>query len=418
MAADSRWLAALGSYIAHRGSIPGFVPYASAPSHGWHDVPVLGELVFHGLVAMGGDRGLLVAQVAAATVAVALLALDAVRAEAAAGATPALLLAIVATFAELVEIRAQLFSIALFPALVVLLRSEARRPSRRVWLLPPLVAFWSNLHGAVLVGLAVAGAYLVFERTRREPVVAGGALVGCVLGLFATPSLWRSGDYYWGVLQNEAARRGVGLWQPLSFHSGVDIVFLVCAVVLAAAVLRSRPPLWELVVLLGLAVLTARVARGGIWFAFFAVTPAARTFGRGPAPRTRIALVAVPAFLALAVVGLIRGPHETAADGKLLDRALAAAAGTPILATDQLAEQVALAGGRIWLGNPIDAFRRRDQRKYLDWVAGKPAGDAALRHAPKVVLARPGSAAQRRLAARGVFREAGRDAHAVLYVRP
>ena len=47
--ADSRWLAALGRIIVDRGEIPDGVPYASAPSAGWHNVPVMAELVLSGL---------------------------------------------------------------------------------------------------------------------------------------------------------------------------------------------------------------------------------------------------------------------------------------------------------------------------------------------------------------------------------
>jgi hypothetical protein len=94
-----------------------------------------------------------------------------------------------------------------------------------------------------------------------------------------------------------------------------------------------------------------------------------------------------------------------------------AAAGTPILAQDVLAEQVALAGGRIWLGNPLDAFGTEDQRLYLDWHEGRAAGDAALRHAPRVVLVHPGSESDRRIRARGRLRELARDEHAVAYGR-
>src|SRR2546427_6945780 len=62
VAADARWLAALGAYVTDHG-IPDFVPYASAPSDGWPNVPVLAELTFHALEAAGGDRALLAAQV-------------------------------------------------------------------------------------------------------------------------------------------------------------------------------------------------------------------------------------------------------------------------------------------------------------------------------------------------------------------
>lgn len=417
IAADSRWLAALGGYVVRHG-IPDFVPYASAPSDGWANVPVLSELTFHALDALDGGRGLLIAQVVAVAVAFVLLGLDVRRADASDSRTALLLLLLIpASLGALAEVRSQLFSLALFPLLLLLLRGEARRPSRRIWLLAPLLALWSNLHGAVLVGLAVAAAYLVLDRARREPGVAVGVLVAAVLALFATPALWRTGSYYAGVLGNEAARRGVGLWAPLSLGSGLDLAFIVCAALLALAALRSRPALWELAVLAGLAVLTARNARGGVWFAFFALTPAALGLGRGAVPRARLAAPAVAVFAGLAVFGIVRGPHELGAGRILLGRALAEAGGTPILATDVLGEQVALAGGRIWLGNPIDAFRRRDQRLYLDWAQGEPAGDAALRHASRIVLARPGSPAQRRLAHRGVLREVARDANAVLYVR-
>ncbi len=418
VAADARWLAALGGYIVEHGSVPDFVPFAAAPSQGWHNVPVLGELVFHALDAAGGERALLAAQVAAVAAAFSLLVADARRARADdSRLTFVLLLLIPATLSELANVRSQLFSLALFPLLVLLLRAEARRPSRRIWLLVPLIALWSNLHGAVLTGLAVAGAYLLFDRARREPLLAVAVLAASVLAVFATPALWRTGDYYAGVLRNEAARRAVGLWAPLSLTSGLDIAFIVCAVVIAAAAVRSRPRLWEVIALVGLAVLTARTARGGVWFVFFAATPAALGLGRGGDARSRLALPAAACLIGLAVFGIVHGPRELGARDTVLEQALADADGTPVLATDILAEQVALAGGRVWIGNPIDAFSRRDQRLYLDWAQGKPAGDAALAHAPRVVLVQPDSEARKRLARLGVMREVARDDGAVLYER-
>jgi hypothetical protein len=417
IAADARWLAALGGYVVRTGSIPDAIPFASAPTDGWHNVPVLGELAFHALESAGGDRALLAAQVAAVAVAFALLLLDARREGATdSGTLVALLVLVPATLAQLANVRSQLFSVALIPLLVLLLRADARRPGRRVWLAVPLIALWSNLHGAVLTGLVLVAVYLVFERGRRQPVHAAALLAACVLAVFATPALWRTGDYYAGVLRNEAARRGVGLWAPLSLSGGLDLVFVICAAALVLAALRSRPRLWELAALLALAVLTARTARGGIWLVFFAAVPAAAGLGRRPGRNPRLALPAAAALAGLAIFGVVHGPRALGAHDDLLRRALAEARGTPVLATDILAEQVALAGGRVWVGNPIDAFSRADQRLYLDWLEGKPAGDAALAKA-RVVLARPDSDAQRRLAATGTLRELARDSEAVLYVR-
>jgi hypothetical protein len=419
VAADSRWLAAIGGYIARKGSIPDFVPFATAPSGDWVNVPVLAELGFHWLQAAGGPRGLLIAQVVATTIAFTLIALDMRRARAPDSAsTIVLLLLVPATFVPLVTIRSQLFSLALFPVLVLLLREERRRPSRRIWLLVPLLAVWSNLHGAVLVGLAVAAAYLLLDRARRELPVALGVLAASALAVCATPALWRTPSYYSGVLGNEAARRGVGLWAPLSLTSGFDLVFIACAAVLAFAAIRSRPALWEWVALAGLAALTAQAGRGSVWLAFFLATPAALGLRRSASAQGSI--ITVPALVlvfALVVVGVARGPHEIGARRSVLHQAMRDAAGTPILATDLLAEQIALAGGRVWIGNPIDAFRHADQRLYVDWLQGRPSGDAALAKAPRVVLVRPDTEPQRRLARLGGFREVARDPGAVLYVR-
>jgi len=418
IAADLRWLAALGAHIVQHGTIPDFVPFASAASDGWPNVPVLGELVIHALDSVAADRGLLLAQVAAVAVAFTLVALDMRGARAAeSGSLLALLLLIPSTVTSLALIRAQLFSLALFPLLVLLLRREARDPSRLVWLVPPLIALWCNLHGGVLVGVAVAFSYLLLERGRREPRVALGVAGASLVALFATPALWRTGTYFAGVLDNEAAQRGVGLWRPVSLHSGFDLAFIVCGLVLAIAALRSRPRLWEVAALAGLAVLTGLAARGEVWFALFAATPAACGIGGGRVRRPQLLRPALVVLIGLSVWGLVRGPADPAAGDRVLRRALAEAGDTPVLATDLLAEQVALAGGQIWLGNPIDAFERRDQQLYLDWAEGRPSGDAALDKVPRAVLVSPRSGAGRRLADNPAFSPIAADDDAVLYVR-
>ena len=95
-------------------------------------------------------------------------------------------------------VRAQLYSIALFPLLVLLLRSEAARPSRRIWLAVPMVALWANLHGGVLVGFCILAAYLVLKRHRR--IEAACVLAASAAALLATPALLHTVGYYAAVL--------------------------------------------------------------------------------------------------------------------------------------------------------------------------------------------------------------------------
>jgi hypothetical protein len=69
------------------------------------------------------------------------------------------------------------------------------------------------------------------------------------------------------------------------------------------------------------------------------------------------------------------------------------------------------------VANPIDAFRESDQRVYVEWLRGVPAGDAALAHAPRAVLVRSGSKAERRLRRDPGFRRVASDPRAALYAR-
>jgi hypothetical protein len=397
------------------------VPFAAAFSAGWENVPALGELVFHRLDAALGDRGLVLAQALAVACALSLLDLDMRRRRASELARVfALLLVVTASIPAFVVVRAQVFSLALFPLLVFLLRSEAREPSRRIWLVVPLLALWSNLHGGALLGIGLVGAYLLFGRLRREPATAVLVLAASVLALCATPSLWRTPDYYIGVLGNEAARRGAGLWSPLSLDVPFDIAFVVAALVLVALALRERPALWETVSFVGLAFLTAQAGRNGVWLVLFLAAPAAAGLridgGRVRIPRLA-RLAATPAIAVLLALALAREPAQAGASDVVLRRAVAVAGNSPILADALLAEQLAAGRRRVWMGNPLDAFSRSDQRLYVDWLEGLPEGDRLLDKASRAVLVTVGTPAQRRLAARAGFRELARDARAVLYVR-
>ena len=419
--ADARWLAALGRTIMAQDSIPSGVPYAAAPSVDWVNVPVLGELVFHALQVVGGDRGLLLGQLVAVTAALTLLALGmrALGASDVAGAL-VLLLVLFAAAPSLIIARAQLFSLVLFCVALLLLRAESRSPSRRVWLLVPLVVLWANLHGAVLVGLAIAASYLALERARREPVVAASVLAACCAALFLTPALAASGKYYLGVLRSEAAQRGEGMWAPLSLHRPFDVLFIALALPLLVFALRSGLRVWELACIAAFAGLTLHAGRNSVWLLFFIAAPAAYGFGKRflrdfSVPRRTLVLCA-SAPAAFLVLGLVQTPHQDGAGERLRSEAARLAGGKPILADGIDAERLALDGRRVWIANPLDAFSHRDQRLYLDWLDASPAGDALLRGATAVVVTR-GSKPQQRLERDHSFRLAVQDALAAVYVR-
>ncbi len=333
----------------------------------------------------------MLALVGAVALAIATLALDMRRADAAdAPSALVLLLVGVAAAQSLLIVRGQLFSLALFPVLVLILRNQARLPSEAVWLLPPLFALWSNLHGGVLVGVAVAGSYLLLHRVRRTPVTAIAVLVASLGAVLLTPSLLDTRRYYHGVIGSEAAVGHEGLWAPLSLDMPLDLAFLVAGIPLVIAALASRPRFWELVALTGLAAMTIQAGRNAVWLVLFAATPAAAWLTgsrewRFHPPRFVTAVLAA-CLAGVLAIGLGRAPVPPGAGEKLRARAALESGSAPILADDINAEALALDGRIVWIANPLDAFDLGDQRLYLDWIAGRTSGDALPKAFPAALV--------------------------------
>ena len=414
---DARWLAALGGLIARTGHVPNGVPYAAAVSTGWHNVPVLGELVFSGLERGLGDEGLVLAQAAAVAVALAVVA----RGMAAEAAVVLPLVPIAALDAFLV-VRGQLFSLALFPLLVLLLRREAAAPSRRIWLLVPLVALWANLHGGVLLGVAVAACYLLLDRLLHDRWTTLAVLLAAVAALLATPAGLETVVYYRHVFGNAWAVSHQGLWAQPSLRRPSDLAFLGCVLPLAFLAARTRPRPWELPAGAGLALAAATAARNEVWLVLFVAPVAVRRFRElpPPSPRVRAAFLLIALLACAALLALAAGSHRSSRRGagpSLRRLALATAGDTPILADPYDEEQLALDGAKIVIGNPIDAFDQRDQRLYLHWLQGSRAATSALAGSSRVILVGKGEPQQARLARDREFCRTAADRFDVLYTR-
>jgi hypothetical protein len=235
--------------------------------------------------------------------------------------------------------------------------------------------------------------YLAFARLRSDPRTAVLVGVGSTLALCLTPVSWNTPSYYFTALNNESARRGFGLWAPLH-ASGLAFVLIGSALVLLALAVRGRPLIWEWACIIALSLGTVRAERVGPWLLFLLAYPAARGLHFRPPPRA-FTLIAVGLFAGVAVFGLV---HNPVAGGSPKLAREAAAQGLPVLADGLVIEQVEADGGRVWVGNPLDAFRLSDQRLYLDWLSGMPGGEQALSHAKLVIV--EAATAQGRAAAR------------------
>lgn len=246
------------------------------------------------------------------------------------------------------------------------------------------------------------------------------------LALCVTPAGLRTMSYFHGLLTNVAAARGAGMWAPLG-ASPLDWVTVAASLPLAIGVLRRpRPRAWEALALAILVVLTVRAARDGVWLMFLLVAPGvscrSRAGVQAGSKRSWNGLVPVAAALALLTiaVAITRVPPRRGASQEIVAWAIRLAGGRPILADGMSSEQVALAGGRIWAGNPLDAFSQATQAAYLDFIASAtgPRVRALLANERiAVILATAGSPAARAAAGDHAFVKAAADPTAVIYVR-
>jgi hypothetical protein len=182
--------------------------------------------------------------------------------------------------------RAAGFSLLCLSLLIVLVDGERRR--WRVWLVPPLVALWANLHGAFLVGLlffalvVVGGA--IDARLGRRPESFGRRflLLGVALpAVLVTPLTLGIFDYLGALSGNPLLPRLTFEWDPTVEH---PLLLLVAAAFagFAVHVFRSAPaprPLEPLLVAAAFSALAVTATRHLLWLgplAFYLVRRAGR----------------------------------------------------------------------------------------------------------------------------------------------
>ena len=255
--------------------------------------------------------------------------------------------------------------------------------------------------------MAVTGAYLLLSRLRRRPLETLALGVLCLVAVFANPALGRTVTYYAGVLGNEAARRGTELWARPNPANLFDLLLIGTAVVLVVAALWSRPPVWEVVAILGLAVGTATSARHGVWLLMICAAPAARRLTRSraatPTAGSNRAVVWAAAVVAVVgcsvLVGMRLDALNPSGSPALMAAVRQAAGDRVVLADEPVAESLAAEGVRVWMSNPIDAFSRTDQAAYLDFVSGINSRDSPPLDRAEVVVVRGGGRADTLVAA-------------------
>lgn len=194
----------------------------TAWTHGvkWTDQQWLAQLIFYRLSRLGGIKLALLVHAFLVATAYAVAVVAARRRGGSARATS--LIAAVALFPIVMgswQMRAQSFAFPLYVLLFWLLSSDGRSPSRRVFLVAPLLVLWANLHGSVILAAALVAIYgLTLARGRRDllgetrrPV--GILLVGlAIIAPFVSPYGLALIDYYRSTLFNSGFSALVVEW--------------------------------------------------------------------------------------------------------------------------------------------------------------------------------------------------------------
>jgi hypothetical protein len=216
------------------------------------------------------------------------------------------------------SIRAQVLALPLYAGLLWLLASEARNPSRRIWLALPLLVVWANVHGSVALGallIMLLAAYVLTRGRgatwRRDLAV----LVLAPLAILATPYGPADTFRYYHVLLVDppfAGRVTEWEWAEPAAHTAA---FYVLAAIAAILVWRGRRRLtgFDIAVLAITFAGGVNAIRGVVWFALACMIFVPVAIGRGlesrrpGAPRRRLNLgiaTALTAALLLVAVSL------------------------------------------------------------------------------------------------------------------
>lgn len=353
----------------------------------------LGEWLFYALFRIGGLPMTIFARNMLGATAFALVAWEArLRSGSWRLGALAALLAAAMTINNL-NARTQNWSWLPFAGTLMVLGGYAAGRIRPRWLiaLPLLMVFWVNAHGAFVMGLLVAGAYVVGETLRRllrQPRALGWpqlrwlylAVAGMVVATMANPLGVGVFGYVAGMLGDTASQGLINEWQPPSPHSLAGACFFigVLALIAAFALARRRPTISDVLVACGLAWQAFMGGRYVVWFGMAAMPLVAQSlatprvvFSAEGAPRAGArggsAANLLPALLMIALVVALQpwlkpllplpAPYQ-AIFADLPGAAQLFSAETPVAAVDELRARPC--------AGPI--FNEMGYGSYMDWA--------------------------------------------------
>src|SRR6478752_9029315 len=175
-------------------------------------------------------------------------------------------------------LRAQALGIAFF-AVLLLIVTERRAHPRLLWVIPPVVLVWANIHGSFFLAPLVLGLAWLEDLDEHAPhphrtlaVAIVSALAACVTPF--GPAVW---IYAAGLTTNSAVTNDIAEWQATSIRMIPGLIFFASVFCVAVVIARrGRATPWPTLAWLGVFFLIGvYAARGIAWWPLAAVTAVA-----------------------------------------------------------------------------------------------------------------------------------------------
>jgi hypothetical protein len=208
-----------GRDIAQSGTFTTYDDYSFTSDVQWINHEWLAEVLMYGAYAIGGSAGLvavksflLLAMLAIVLVALRHISFDVVVHDL------LVFLTVAGTYGRSITFRPQVFSLVLFPALLLTLLSAERRRPKALLAVPAIFVLWTNVHGGWIVGWAAFAIWSAWAFTRSNDygiprswlaVISATSLIATVCNPHGF-ELWR---FLWTTV---GLSRDIADWQPLS----------------------------------------------------------------------------------------------------------------------------------------------------------------------------------------------------------
>jgi hypothetical protein len=298
-----------GRDIVATGTIPSHDLYSFTSDRPWVNHEWLAEVGMYGAYALGGGAGLVALKMSIVAVVLACALMILRRRQWRPVDHDFLIVVLVlGILPRATTVRPQLFSLALFAILLLLLTMADRGKPRLLIAVPFVFAAWANLHGGFIAGLFVLAVWVAAriwqEPQKAFPLIAIGLL--STAATLLTPyggDLWR---FLWSTVRT--SRSHIADWRPV--YADPNNLFCWLVVLLTALLsmwrVRGRVDSGFLSILLLLCAATLRIGRVDALFAISVVMFLGPSFGR--APRETASPTWRPSIAAMAALILLAGP--------------------------------------------------------------------------------------------------------------